>query len=107
MIDAEVAAHLERARPEKAGEHQVGEGDHVRDLSAAMWVTGGPLISGARFVQIICSTGFFGSSCQPAGGSGATPTTKTDSASSTRLVSWSAARADGSPTPANGTIAAG
>ena len=70
-------------------------------------VTGGPGTSGARSLQIICSTGFFGSSCQPGGGSGATPTTKTDSASSTRLVSWFAARAVGSPTAANGTIEAG
>ena len=75
--------------------------------SAVMVVNGGPGISGARVVQIICSTGFFGSSRQPAGGSGATPTMKTDSASSTRLVSWLDARADGSPIPANGTIAAG
>ncbi len=70
-------------------------------------MTGGPSTTAARALQTICSTGFFGSSCQPGGGSGATPTMNTDSASSMRLVSWLAARVDGSPTAAKGTIPAG
>jgi hypothetical protein len=75
--------------------------------AAVIVVTGGPRTSGARVWQTIWSTGFFGSSCHPGGGSGATLTTNTDSASSMRLVSWFAARAEGSPTAAKGTMDAG
>jgi hypothetical protein len=75
--------------------------------AAVIGVTGGPGTSRGRVLQIIWSTGFFGCSCHPGGGSGAMPTMKTDSASSIRLVSWLAARADGSATAAKGTMAAG